>query len=421
VLGLVSFLVYLATASTGAQSMDVTSTEISAWHIADTGLPWIDDLALPARLEDSPIRSIWVQETDDGHRVVVRSPGAVAAAVPAYWLLGTSVPGPGPAAATAALLSALTLVLMCLALRTQVSDRLAVAGTLVLGFTTPFWAVSADGMWPHTVCNLGIAGMAWAAATKRWWAAGLFGALTVWGRLHAGIVVAVLGLVVGLRRRRPGITLRIAALGVVGVVAMSGWTRWMYGSWNPRSSYGVTDLTNDRTMFNLFNELGVWISPGRGLLVWTPLVLLLLPTLVRSWRTLPDWTTALVQGGLVYTVVQGSMQIFTGGDSFYAYRYGLELLTAATPALVICYQRADPIGRRLALPVVALQLVAIAPGAIFHVPTIQESRAWFDNDFVALLVRGGPPAVVIAAVVVMGVWWLLHLASRTPGGLAREG
>ena len=38
-------------------------------------------------------------------------------------------------------------------------------------------------------------------------------------------------------------------------------------------------------------------------------------------------------GGLAYTLVQGRIAEFHGGDGFYGYRHGLEFLVCAAPAL----------------------------------------------------------------------------------------
>jgi hypothetical protein len=411
-LGIVSFLVFAATADRGDVSMDVESAEISSWHIAKSGSPWIDDVQLPEFLENSPIRSVWVQETDDGHRVVTRSPGVVAAALPAYFLAQPDEMTRVPAALTAALLSALTLLLMFLALRTRLSTRLALGATLALGFTTPMWAVSANAMWPHTITLLGIAGMAWAAATGRWWAAGLFGAVAIWGRLHTGIIVAMLGLLVGLNRRRPGITLRVGIASAIGLAGVGLWTHWMFRSWNPRAYYGRNDLTDSSMLFSITNQLGMWISPGRGLLVWTPILLVLAPAVVREWRQLPDWSRALVIGALVYTLVQDNMLSFTGGDGFYAYRCGLELVAACTPAFAFSYHRAGRVARALTLPVLAMQLVVIAPGALLDRSHFSQDRAWVANDFTDAIAATGPAAAIVAAALAVLVWILLAAGVR---------
>jgi hypothetical protein len=51
------------------------------------------------------------------------------------------------------------------------------------------------------------------------------------------------------------------------------------------------------------NELGMWVSPDRGLLVWTPVMLVLLPAVVQSWRELPDWARWLPLGRLAQELV----------------------------------------------------------------------------------------------------------------------
>ena len=55
-------------------------------------------------------------------------------------------------------------------------------------------------------------------------------------------------------RRQPGITVRIGAVCLAGMVLMAWWTHWMYGSWNPRASYGATDLTDNSTITMIVND-----------------------------------------------------------------------------------------------------------------------------------------------------------------------
>jgi hypothetical protein len=44
-------------------------------------------------------------------------------------------------------------------------------------------------------------------------------------------------------------------------------------------------------------------------------------------------------GGVIYLVIQWRANAFAGGEGHFAYRYPLEALTAAAPALFIGYQR----------------------------------------------------------------------------------
>ena len=102
---------------------------------------------------------------------------------------------------------------------------------------------------------------------------------------------------------------------------------------------GLCDENADRYAFSLVNQLGIWVAPDRGVLVWSPVALLLLPARARSWRDIPDWSRSLLVGGLVYTVVGAAIATFTGGDGFYGYRYGLELPGLCHAAFAISHEQ----------------------------------------------------------------------------------
>ncbi len=375
-------LVYLATISPNP-SPDVFSADFAAAHIARTGDPVPDIADFPA-LDQNIIRETWIVRTADGREAIGRSPGVIAAPVPAYWVLGPSGLTAIPGGITAALLTAGTVTLLYLTLRDRTGGRHALLAAGIFGLATPVWSVAADGTWPHTITAFGIVGMAWAADRDRWWLVGLFGGVALWGRLHAALICAVLGVLVALVRRRPAIAARVAVVSGAMLALMSGWTHWMYGRWNPSSGYRAGDFTENATLewFDIVNFLGFWISPDRGLLVWTPLLVVLAPALARGWRDLPDWTRGLAAGGAAYLVLQGALVRFSGGDQFYAYRTSLELLVCLTPALALTADRMGPLARRWFVPVAVLQFVMIAPGSVvdgFYVPV---RWVWLLNSFV---------------------------------------
>ena len=311
----------------------------------------------------------------------------IAASLPAYWVSGSDSFVMAPGALTAAALTACSLVLLFLTLRSRMSELAAALVVWAFGFTTPVWSIAANGVWPHTITVLGITGMSWSAVNKRWWLAGAFGGVVLWGRLHAAVIVAVLGLYLSWRRRDPSIAARMG-LASGGLLALSAvWTHWMYGSWSPAASYEAGRFTG-YAMDNglgLANQLGMWVSADRGILVWTPVILVLLPGLVRNWRELPDWARGLLWAGLVYTVAQATLTQFSGGESFYGYRGGLEFLACATPALALSVGRTPRRLRAFIGPVLAAQFVAIAVGAVTEAFFVNGSRVWTDNAFVLAL------------------------------------
>ena len=270
---LVALAVYLPTASRGSTSVDVFDSALASWRIADTGAPWLEDFDLDSLGKDTEQVERFIGTAANGHVVVNRSPGVIAASVPAYVLASSGTFSTTPQALTAGLLAALAVMLMYLALVTRLSPRIAAVATAVFGLTTPVWSVAADGMWPHTLTILGISGMAWAAATERWWLVGVFGSIALWGRVHVSIVVAVVGLGVAWSRRRPGVAVTVGAISAVGMLTAMVWTHWMYGRWSPTGGYQATDVMErvgtadgNSAWGQVTNEAGLFISPDRGLL-----------------------------------------------------------------------------------------------------------------------------------------------------------
>jgi alpha-1,2-mannosyltransferase len=305
---------------------------------------------------------------------------------------------------------------MFAALRSRLRTWQAALAAGVFGFATPVWSVAANQMWPHTITLLGIAGMAWASSTKRWWWAGVFGGLMLWGRLHAALIVAVLGLGVGWRRRDRGIVIRIAIASGAFLIGYCAWVRWIYGTWNPSGAYGstTTGIVNggEQYWFDVPNQLGMWVAPDRGILVWTPVILLLLPALVRSWRTLPDWARSLAYGGLVYTVLECALNTFTGGSAFYGYRYGLEMLACATPALAMSAPAMGRSARRLVGPLLGVQFLAIALGSVTDGVGLPEWFSWKKNAFIWQIDRLGTPGWALVAASALLGWTLGLLVER---------
>lgn len=365
IVGAVSALIYLLTATYGVVSNDVTATNVLSWQLATTGTSVFTEETF-APLDEHPLRATWITASSDGHEVIARLPGGVVAAIPAYWMLGGDTFSVVPGSISAAVITALSVVLFALTLQHRLPRREAALASLIFGLSTPVWSVAADAMWPHTITVLGICGMAWAASRDRWWLVGLLGGVAIWGRLHVAVIVALVGILVGIRRREVGLIVRVG-LGSGALLALqSVWTRSIYGSWTPTATYGlaVGDNPFNSSDNPLVNQLGFWVSPDRGLLVWTPVIVLLLPALVRSWPTLPDWSRALVWGGLTYTTIQGLRNPFDGGDTFYGYRLTLELLACAAPALALASTSMGRHARRAFGPVLAFQTVVISFGAI---------------------------------------------------------
>lgn len=417
--------VYLATAAYVVLNGDVLTSNLASWRLASGGRPYLDQFTY-APLDDHPGRAIWVVLDANGREIIGRAAGPVLLAVPAYWLhsllAGDATFSLVPGAVTAAVATGLAVALFHATVRSRLSTRDASLVTYVLAFGTPVWTVAANGVWPHTVTVVAIAAMAWAASRERWWLVGTCAGVALLGRLQTALIAAVLGLVLALLRRDGRIAVKVGLPSTLALGLDLAWMQWMYGSWDPTAYYNPADVAKWRPdgAFDVVNLLGLLVSPDRGLLVWTPVILLLLPAVVRSWRTLPDWSRALAAAGVVFVLVESTQVTFQGGDSVYGYRMALELLLCGAPALAFAAPRMGRTARWLLTPVLVVQVMAMAAGALNTGLGLPLSRVWTGNSFVeAVTVR---PAVAAGAVVVAAA--LSVLARRIwldPGVRPREG
>lgn len=406
---------YASSVNLDASSNDTYSAGLGAWTIATTGEPWLDALDEGTYDEDKP----WVQVNERNDRLTVsRAPGPVAAGIPAEVVRNAVSDADEfsllPQAITAATLTALAAMLLFLSLRTRLPLLPSLVASLSFALATPVWSISGDALWTHPVTLLGILGMAYFAARERWWLVGAFGAVAVLGRLHTALIVATLGCGMAVVRRRPMIAVQVGTTSLLGVVLASLWTFWLYGRWSPTGGYRADTATRITTGFTgssdgpLVNQLGMWLSPGYGILVWTPVLLLLLPAAVRGWHEVPTWARLLPIGGLAYTLAQAQLNTFTGGDGFFGYRHGLEFLATVTPAVAFAATgHLGRVSRPLLGPVLGLQLAVFAIGATSEAWFILFTEAWTNNSL-ALALRYEPEyGVLLALAVIIG-----YLAGR---------
>ncbi|GAB2622989.1 hypothetical protein GCM10027270_07160 [Nocardioides ginkgobilobae] len=401
--------IYASTASVANLSNDVLSASLAAWRIATAGTPWFDGFPLDL-VPTKEGQSLWTGEAENGHLAVFRSPGAIAVGVPAYFLRGggTAVEDFSlvPAAATAVALTLGSLLLFASTLRPLLGPARTMVAVTALGLATPVWTVNAESLWPHSLTTFAIAGMAWASSRDKWWLAGLFGGIGLWGRLHVSAIAAAVGVGNALRRRSLFVVLAVGMPSATFMVMAAIWSRWMYGEWDPAGGYATvatyaSNASEESRANQILNFAGLWISPGRGLLVLTPCVLLLLPALVRSWRDLPGWSRTLLVSGLLYAVIQGLLNFFAGGAGFFGYRLTLETLACMFPALALSVERAGRTARAALPPLLAVQVGVYAFAAARNAYSISPDDAWRINP--VLVAVGDVPALGVMLLLLAGV------------------
>jgi hypothetical protein len=398
----VCFTVYATSTSwTRVHNSDVYASVIPAIQAATTGTPWLEGTAW---VDTSPFFS----QVGD-HVVSNRQIGIIMLAIPFYAVFGAPVEV-WPSALAAVTATAGTVTMLHLAIRRLVTPAAGWAATAVLAFGTPTWAVSADGLWSHTVTQLAIAGTAVALARDRWWLAGAALGAGALARPHLAVIALVVGLGMAWSRRNPRIAVAVGVPATLGMATLVGLNRWIYGRWTV-SGYDAYASDNLAGGFGswydpLLNVAGFLIAPDRGLFVWTPIALVLLPSVWRIRGSAPAWPIWLAVGGLAYTAVQLRINHFHGVDAFFGYRHPLELVTCAFALYALAWSRLRTARLRgVVAGLAVLQIAAMALGSVRSDGLLGVDEVWRDNSLLVVL-RMEP---VVIAPLMLGI---LALAVR---------
>jgi hypothetical protein len=238
-----------------------------------------------------------------------------------------------------------------LARRLHTGEASALGAALVYAVATPTWAVSSQGLWGHAPAQLGLAVALWVlvrgdAGPGRFALAGLALGLMVASRPSTGLVAAALTIPV-LRRWRAGAWALAVALGAaVAAVSAHNWST--FGALQG----GYAEI--NRTHAQWHGVDGTWslglpaglagllVSPSRGLLVYSPVLVAAFLGLARGSAGpggAPVRHVSLAVAASLLTL--GTYTVWWGGHSF-----GPRLLTDILPALVLGIVPAWPAVRR---------------------------------------------------------------------------
>lgn len=321
-----------------------------------------------------------------GHYRSAYSPvGSLAAGATAVGLraAGVDLSAPrGPNLIAVLTASTLTVTAVCLAFLTLVrftSTGVALAVAAGLGLGTNFWAVHSQTLTQHELVALGLAVMLfeWTrpvgelTARHRWVGAIGLG-LAVTARVQTAPLVVILcaGLIarVGWRRGLGPVALTAAMLGALLAVQ----THW-FG--HPLGALPLLEARHPEihALEGSFNRrpwigaAGLLVSPSRGLLVFSPVVLVAVAGLRPSLRALPGHGLGwMYLGYTVLGVGYSSYAVWWGGHS-YGPRYLLDglILLAPAAAVALTHVLRGRATRVLAAVGLAWSMVAAGTGAFF--------------------------------------------------------
>jgi hypothetical protein len=227
----------------------------------------------------------------------------------------------------AVFLASATVIALLFLLRRVVSERAAWLLALVFAFGTGNWSTSSQAMWQHTFGQLAIVGCLYAVARwdgeesePRWeWMAGLSAALALAIRPTNAALLPGLALALWLERARAVRYLRLFAGPAFGAVLVLVYNVSVFGN----AGGGYRARLDGRILEGL---AGIILSPGRGLLIYTPIVVLALAALAPQAREMRRRHRSLLVAAGVFVLLH--IGIIAGWPVWWGgYCWGPRLLT----------------------------------------------------------------------------------------------
>jgi hypothetical protein len=403
------------------QSGDTYGTVYTAVALVERQTIWLDAY-VPYIQERSGERPYMLTAGPGGHTITATPTASSALALPAVAAFSAAGIDSGDfdawleaamltAAVTAAASVAVLFLLLC---RLTTRPRAAlVAATYAWGTLT--WGVTGQALWQHAGAALATTLLLLALVARRHAlagaAAGALGAFRLSTVLLAVLLLPLLG-----RERRAwwrfalGLAPYVLALAAFNVVAFGSPLEQGYGSAHVR-----TLLTPD--LGTLAEGVpGLLVSPGRGLFVYSPVLLFAVVGAVAGWRRpLYRWCAV---AAAAYAVFAANSPTWHGGESF-----GPRRLVDALPLLAVLLVPALEAIRGTRWTWVFGALLAVSVGVQLLGTASWEEAAWYDgrdlattswwsptdNELVAMLQEPGTPLRVLAMLGVLAAGVALGL------------
>ena len=178
-------------------------------------------------------------------------------------------------------------------------NRVAIAAALAYGLGTSVWSTASLAMWTHTPAVFGYAVALWALTAGCPGIAGTAAAAAVIARPATVPAIALLGMYLAhrtLHKTKWHDLLRFCAATLVTGLAGVLYNYWLFGNamggvpfrmgvWT--KELGTTDMFSGSLQVGL---AGLTISPSRGILIFSPVIVIAIVGALKAWRTatIPD-------------------------------------------------------------------------------------------------------------------------------------
>jgi hypothetical protein len=311
-----------------------------------------------------------------GHYLSAYSPGPAVVALPVYAgpvLAGVPV---DPWAhrlekLAASLMVALSVMCVFWALGEFVGLRWALGIAAIYAFGTSSLSVSSQALWQHGPSQLFLAllllCLVRGRTDERWLAYGAFAASAAVAMRSTDALIAI-PVFAWVLHARPRLALRLAAFALPPLAALALYNVWAFGAiWGSAGSTTAPTWAFFSRTPSVEGLAGVLASPGRGLFVYSPVLVFAVAGLLLGLRRAPALLAPLGLGVLLVIVVVGQWFRWWGGHT-----WGPRLLADVTPILCFFLYPVIPLLDRHRLAKAAFVVLAVlsvaahALGAFFY-------------------------------------------------------
>jgi hypothetical protein len=371
--------------------------------------------------------------SSSGHVVTATPTASSVLALPAVALFAAAGVGPGDFGAwleagmlTAALAAAATVALLFVLLTRLTTRPRALLISATYAWGTLAWGVNGQALWQHGGVALALTVGLLALVDRRLVVAGA--ALTAMAafRLTTPFIAICLLPLVGRRPRDWGRFLLGALplpllLAAYNVAAFGSPLKQGYGSGHLKASLQISSRVFD-------GLAGLLVSPGRGIFVYSPVLLFALVGAVRGRREGIYRCCAVAI--VLYALVSANLEQWWGGESFGARKFGDILPLFALLLVPAVDVLARPLWRRVFVAALAwsvlVELMAAAawPDHWFDTHDLTKYSTWWkpwDNEVFDMLTSGSTwPKVALMVLIATGGLIVAAVAQWTWSTLTRR-
>lgn len=339
---------------------DVVAVAVPAWQLARTGS--LDLTGIDAIRDNQEELSRWYVYDKQGRIVSNRAPGLIAIAYPSYLVFGSDRFSNGPATLVALVLTVGAVALSWRLFARETSTNFATGAAVVLALGTTTWSVSSSELWPHGPGQFFAALAMTALAIGSYERTGLAFAGGLLMRTLTGVFAATVGIAEGWRLRSIGPVVRVGLTAFIGLALVIAYNRWLFGTWSLSGGYGDTFTTEAVGRLTaprfLGNVTSMFVGPRHGVLTTSPVLAVATIGAIIHRRELRSWMKTGVFAALAYLLVHAALNRASGGMAMF-YRYPLEAIILASPALLVGAKRLWDSSRRWRLILIAAAISSV--------------------------------------------------------------